>query len=368
MAAPDLLILTPYLDPPPGGVQRLALDIFAAHADTNVRLLAVSGEPRDDPRIRIVPLREGRVGSVVTAAAYALATFSELRRRPKFVHAMTWRSAVPLLVLRKTPTALYTYGAELIRNWGGPLEVAVRKRVLARITGLVGCSHFAAKVTLERTGRNAAVVLPTLQSVPELAPRAARSDAPVRVFSVGRLVDDKGMDRLLRALAAIRAQGVDMIVRIAGVGPRMDSLRAQISELGLEQHATLLGRISDEQLAQEYAAADIFALLSCEANDEVEGFGIVYIEAASHGLPVVAGGVGGIPDAVADGINGYLTRTHDEEVNALLTLARDPVLRRKFGDAGRARVEAEFLLPQFRAALDKFYAQCRAAKTAGTRL
>jgi phosphatidylinositol alpha-1,6-mannosyltransferase len=100
-----------------------------------------------------------------------------------------------------------------------------------------------------------------------------------------------------------------------------------------------LGDIPDDQLGAVYAQADVFAMTSMPHRQSVEGFGLVYLEAGAHGLPIVAHAIGGVPEAVVDGETGLLVRPGDTAAltRAFDRLLGDPTLRRRLGEAGRAR-------------------------------
>ncbi|MDQ5978160.1 MAG: phosphatidyl-myo-inositol dimannoside synthase, partial [Verrucomicrobiota bacterium] len=103
-----------------------------------------------------------------------------------------------------------------------------------------------------------------------------------------------------------------------------------------------LGDIADEKLGEVYAQADIFAMTSMPHRHSVEGFGLVYLEAGAHGLPIVAHAIGGVPEAVVNGETGLLVRPGDRPAltAAFARLLADPALRRKLGEACRARALA----------------------------
>lgn len=103
-----------------------------------------------------------------------------------------------------------------------------------------------------------------------------------------------------------------------------------------------LGDIPDEKLGEIYAQADVFAMTSMPHKQSVEGFGLVYLEAGAHGLPIVAHAIGGVPEAVVDGFTGLLVEPGDTAAltAALARLIDDPILRRQLGEAGRARALA----------------------------
>jgi glycosyltransferase involved in cell wall biosynthesis len=155
------------------------------------------------------------------------------------------------------------------------------------------------------------------------------------VASLARLVPHKGIRDLIAAVSqpALRERGLLLV--IAGDGPERPQLQAEAAGLG--DAARFLGRIPDPSVL--FSAADLFVLPSYE-----EGFGLVYIEAAFHGVPSVGTSVGGVPDTIQDGMTGLLVRPGD--VGALATaigrLRDDPELRLTFGEAARTRAHREF--------------------------
>ena len=121
-----------------------------------------------------------------------------------------------------------------------------------------------------------------------------------------------------------------------------EELRRLARARGVEEKVRFLGYVPEEDLPGLYRACDLFVLANRRlANDDMEGFGIVFLEAAASGLPVVGGNSGGVPDAVSDGVNGMLVDTEDIDAlaRALSTLAGDEDLRRRMGEEGRRFAE-----------------------------
>ena len=118
------------------------------------------------------------------------------------------------------------------------------------------------------------------------------------------------------------------------------ALQAAAAEAGFP--VKFLGDVPDDQLGPIYAQADIFAMTSMPHKLSVEGFGLVYLEAGAHSLPVIAHAIGGVPEAVADGETGLLVSPDDPAAltAAFARLISDPVLRRRLGEAGRSRALA----------------------------
>ncbi len=125
--------------------------------------------------------------------------------------------------------------------------------------------------------------------------------------SVCRLLEKKGVDTALRAFALIHAEAPDIRYLIVGTGPYRVALEALAAELGVCDHTIFAGQVSDDELVDHYRLGDVFVMPNRELpNGDTEGFGLVFLEANSCGLPVIAGRDGGSTDAVRDGENGLV--------------------------------------------------------------
>jgi phosphatidylinositol alpha-1,6-mannosyltransferase len=176
--------------------------------------------------------------------------------------------------------------------------------------------------------------------------RHGLADRPV-IVCVSRLMPRKGQDSLIRALPRIRAEvGQDVALLIVGGGPYRKDLVGLVAELGLDPHVVIVGGVPWAELPAHYAAGDVFAM-PCRTRHrgwDVEGLGIVYLEASATGLPVVSGDSGGAPDAVRDGQTGFVVGGRDQDalVARISQLLTDRELAERMGRAGRAWVEAEW--------------------------
>ncbi|HEU0100773.1 MAG TPA: glycosyltransferase family 4 protein [Mycobacteriales bacterium] len=166
------------------------------------------------------------------------------------------------------------------------------------------------------------------------------------VVCVSRLVPRKGQDVLVRALPAVQARVPGAALLVVGGGPDAARLRRLAADVGVAADVVLTGSVPWEELPAHYDAGDVFAM-PCRTRRgglEVEGLGIVFLEASATGLPVVAGRSGGSPDAVLDGRTGTVvdgTRVA-EVAGAVADLLADPVRAQAMGRAGREWVERDW--------------------------
>jgi phosphatidylinositol alpha-1,6-mannosyltransferase len=159
------------------------------------------------------------------------------------------------------------------------------------------------------------------------------------IVSVGRLVHRKGQDFLIQSMPAVLAKHPNAHILMIGEGPYREVLTKMVSELNLSEAVTFIGRIQYKELPRYICTGDIFVMPSRSrlAGLEVEGLGIVYLEASACALPVIAGRSGGAPDAVDEGVTGYsVDGTAALEVSkAIIKLFNDPVRAKEMGQAGR---------------------------------
>lgn len=184
-----------------------------------------------------------------------------------------------------------------------------------------------------------------LARFPYREPVQFSGDRPLRVAAVGRMVEKKGFFDLIRAVAALTGRGVALRVRIAGEGELFERVRAAVAIAGLEDVITLLGARTQQEVRELLEWADVFAAPSVVGADgNVDGLPTVLLEAMASGVPCVASTVTGIPEAVEDGVNGFLHEPGDVAgLEAALCRAADPGLdRRALARAARRRIEERF--------------------------
>jgi glycosyltransferase involved in cell wall biosynthesis len=236
------------------------------------------------------------------------------------------------------------HGSEILRFASNPFRRWLGRQLVRRATRISTLSHYTQDLLQKH--------FPEARDKAFLTPGALRdeflmvSDRPLRtndkiiILTVGRLHPRKGQLLTLQALqllpAEVRSRIEYWIVGGQSKGGYEESLRARAAERS-DLTVRFLGKLPDEELAQVYESADIFAMTSVPHGESIEGFGLVYLEAAAHGLPVVAHDIGGVSEAVHDGKTGLLVPCNRpiQLAAAFERLIHEPELRKRFGSAGR---------------------------------
>lgn len=184
-----------------------------------------------------------------------------------------------------------------------------------------------------------------------------------RLLFVGRLVERKGVIHLVRALRRIDDE--DVTLTVVGDGPELDTLKKVAREAGLDARVRFTGFVPAEALAEEMKRCDAFVLPAVEdSKGDVEGLGVVLLEALAHGRPVIASDSGGIPDIVDDGRTGILVPPGDEEAlaSAILRLRDNPDLARRLVLQGQAHAEQKFSWNSIVGDLNQLYSDVAAMR------
>jgi phosphatidyl-myo-inositol dimannoside synthase len=252
------------------------------------------------------------------------------------------------------PVLIYAHGEELT-NWGRGRKFALMRFVFRRADAVLANSDFTRDTLAGLLGVDPgriAVVYPTVDEErfrPGLSGddlRASIGVAPEQrlILSIGRLQRRKGFDSVIRALPLLHQQGIDAHYVVIGIGDDGEYLQRLAAELGVSDRVHLLGHVSYEDLPRWYSACDLFAMPNRDIDGDTEGFGLVFLEAASAGKPAVAGTAGGTGSAVVDGATGL--RVDGENLEAITRacaqLLADPAEAARMGLNGRIRVLDNF--------------------------
>jgi len=154
----------------------------------------------------------------------------------------------------------------------------------------------------------------------------------------------KGQDMVIQALPRIRQNMPQVKYVLVGTGEELASLTTLARELGVHDSVVFAGNVLDQELAAYYAACDVFIMPNRQIDSDIEGFGIVYLEAGAAGKPVIGGKSGGTDDAIVDGVTGIRVDGNSsvEIADAVVDLLSAPDRAKTMGQRGRQRVESEF--------------------------
>ncbi len=329
---------------PPDGAISLALeDLYGRCALPRIGWQMITGSPR--PYLRLME-----------------------HRRPTLIHAhfgIEGVSALPVAAELKIPlvTTFHGFDATLKTHamLGSPayFHYPLLRRKLARQGGLFLCVSSFIRQRLVSMGFPEARTHTHYTGVDCRAIRL-RGDSEERplILHVARLVEVKGTRYLLRAFAALarRYDGVQLV--IIGDGPLRARLEALTASLGMRDRVEFLGALPHADVLSWIRKAAMLVLPGIRTSTgREEGLGMVLLEAAATGLPIIGSRVGGIPECILEGCTGFLVPERDEQALAqrISELLENPVKRRQMGLAGRALVERQFDLHRQTEALENLY-------------
>ena len=235
---------------------------------------------------------------------------------------------------------------QLLRRIGDETDVVTYLGEYFRVRLATALSPAAAaRMTQLHPGVDPAAFRPDPAARAAIRQRYGLGDRPV-VICVSRLVPRKGQDTLLRAWPAVLGQVPDAALLIVSGGPYAKTLRRLAEQTGVVSSVTFTGPVPQTELPAHYAAGDVFSM-PCRTRRgglDVEGLGIVYLEASAAGLPVVGGDSGGAPDAILAGETGYVVGGRDVAALSghLIALLSDPAGAKAMGEKGRAWVERDW--------------------------
>ena len=283
-------------------------------------------------------VRERKITTVFFGAAAPLGLLSKGLRRAgvKEIVALThghevwWSKVFPFTLAMKSISRqvnTLTYLGEFTRNAISKSVTKVAAQSMVKIAPGIDTDHFSP------------------QDARELRNELGLSEKKV-IVSVGRLVHRKGQDVLIEAMPAIIKDVPYAHLLMIGEGPYRGYLENRVKALGIQESVTFIGRIHYVDLPRYLCVGDLFVMPSRSrlAGLEVEGLGIVYLEASACGLPVIAGDSGGAPDAVLEGQTGLVVDgTQKTEVaSAVVKLLLDPERSQAMGIRGRQWVIQEW--------------------------
>lgn len=351
-----VFLITHEFYPRRGGIATFAEEIARASAALgyNIEVWAQSadpvGEKSDWPfRIRRMPLRGTHDLICQLKLAVQLVRHRRQLRRatvylPEPGPMMTMMLLQFFRAFRPERLILTFHGSEILTLSRHPLRRWLAGQLIRRATRVSTLSNYSQELLLANFPEAADKIYLTPGALRSdfavVPPRVPRDKEKVVVLTVGRLHPRKGQLLTLEALQALPAEVRRRIeywvVGSSSKGDYETRLRTAAQEKP-DLAVRFFGNLPDSELAAVYEGADIFAMTSVNLDHSVEGFGLVYLEAAAHALPVVAHDVGGVAEAVVDGVTGLLVppQRPAQLAAAFEKLIHDPELRHRLGAAGR---------------------------------
>jgi phosphatidylinositol alpha-1,6-mannosyltransferase len=262
---------------------------------------------------------------------------------------------VAWLVARLTfrPVVIYAHGEELT-TWGNGGKYKAMRFALRHASIVIANSEFTRKELLKmRVREQRIVIINPGVDVERFRPGLPCNDLKQQIslvsgekliLSVGRLSRRKGFDMVVRSMPQLARQGIAVRYALIGIGEDNDYLINLTRELGVDDRVYFLGHVNQEDLPRWYNACDVFAMPNREINGDTEGFGMVFLEAAACGKPVIAGRSGGTGSAVMEGVTGYLVdgSISDKITESLLKILSDDGQLTKMGKMGLIRACHDF--------------------------
>ena len=344
-------------DYPPndGGIARFCASLAEANANRGLRVSVLAQDvpggrsAENRPVVETVQISGSRLSRDLAAFRRLIGSSDE-----SVVVAGIWYPEGLIATLAGVrPLVILAHGSELmptIEAWRRGIWRQLARWVLSRADLVVANSSYTLDLVQRLAPRSSGVAIPLGVDVNRFCPGdrvAAREamgvDGLLVISTVARLVRYKGHGVVLRALANLDSELQERVVYlVAGDGPDRLRLETLSEELGVRARVRWLDFLPESDLPMLYRASDLFVLCSREeqGRQEVEGFGLAFLEAQACGTPVVGTRTGGIPDAVKEGEGGWLIEQNDHVslTEILRRLVEQPELFRQAGAVARARV------------------------------
>jgi glycosyltransferase involved in cell wall biosynthesis len=309
--------------------------------------------PATDLNVTILPVKGRWTFSRVLSVKRTLENVKDRLLGADLVVVSSWSPlglAYKAVLGSKKPTsALVAYGNDVLEPMRSRGHTKRMKGVFEYFNVLAAISRYTASLCNRVTKRDVAVIggglnRKFLQNKADAHPNG--KDGEFTFLSVGRLTERKGYGLVIESLARIRDLLTNWRYVIIGTGYYENELRALALKHNLAGNIQIMTGVGTEELLEWYRVSDVFVMVSREIPErgEVEGLGLVYMEAGGAFLPVIAGKSGGVVDVVRDGFNGLLVDplSVEETSQAILKLYRDEHLRKALGANGRLLAESEW--------------------------
>lgn len=253
------------------------------------------------------------------------------------------------------PYAVFTYGME-IESWKKTWREKSKLRKITQEAKIIFCINDQTKDSLLNLGVDEEKIVKAWPGVDDAMFKRITEEDILRVLrkyeirrpyviSVGRLIARKGFDVLIEAFAGLdQTQFGNQQLVVVGDGPQLATLQNGVESELIDSSVLFLPEVPNEDLPALYAGATLFAMTPRDLAGDIEGFGLVYLEAAAQGTPAVGTKTGGVPEAVIDGGTGILVEPEDVGAvrNAMAKIILDKKFRERLGEAAMRRARKKF--------------------------
>lgn len=301
------------------------------------------------------------IKSCISFIDKSLSSFNQLRKQNKNNH-LVFQCSMPLFtgvigtfykLCFNVPLVIYVHGSELIFHSKPFNQRLLQKFILKNADLIISNSKFTTQLAISKgadpnkiyktlLGANTKMFFPK-ETNHLIKQKYNIPDDHLILLTVSHLVPRKGNDMVIKALPKILENVPNLTYLIGGRGEYQSTLIHLVKENKLENHVKFIGFVQDEEINDLFNACDIFIMPNRQEDYDVEGFGIVFADAAACAKPTIAGNSGGAVDAIVDKQTGFLVNplSIEDIAEKTITLLKDPQLRQQFGQKGLERVQKE---------------------------
>ena len=338
------IIIFSYDYPPNnGGISRLCGEIRKELINRNISVHVITcAKGEEEEGIERVT---GRRGVIELKMRHAL---KKIYRPGDIILTDTWHPAGMLARTISKDVYILAHGAEFLPSKGlsnSKLWNLYRRVVLIKAKGIIANSHYTDNLVRQCSKKISSIAIPLAVDSAYFHPTEGKktNDNILRICSLSRLQKFKGHDFILRTISKLPSSYQKrLLLEIGGKGEYRKDLERLSHDLGIENIVHFLGFMPDEDVLDFYSRNDVFILCSREEPEDrnVEGFGLVFIEAQACGTAAIGTRTGGIPDAICDGNGGWLIDQDNEDqlIDLLKKLIDDKRMAQNEGMKARSRV------------------------------
>ena len=348
------ILITAYDFPPQtGGVSTYSLELAQSFSQQGHEVLVLTKESqlKHNYSFKVIQCKLPSSGVLSIPYFYSALKTHISSFNPDFIINTLWMpgATATYLALKKlkiqTPYLIVVHGMEIVessRTFKKLLRSSLfflKKKVFSHAHRCICISQFTKNLLLKQNicSENQIQVINNGVNIEKFSLNSSSSRQEKtypQLLTVARLSPHKGIDQILYALPTLSESFPDIHYSIAGTGPDRTRLEKIVSDLSLHDSVSFLGKVDSIDLPNLYASSDLFVLLSRQEDLHVEGFGLVFLEAAITKTPSLGGNSGGIPDAIIEGKTGWLVDPTDQvKIVSLLTqLLHKPEELKEMGD------------------------------------